>query len=222
MKGAKFKIWVFLLVVCFSSTDCRQTKIFRKLRLKGRVVNYITGAPISNVPVALKANDVHSSSSYSEASVSLGSAITNSNGEFLIESNVSKGSIHYIVLGNNFDRFSKYDCVFKTEGGDENIGDIKYGKYTFNYKLHIVSNSNYCGSYSPNANYYDQVELRNGIDTIVNYQLKDFDYDVFKHDNSKVPFQLRRFNCSTNIEASNLILWFDPSNVDPLIQEVSF
>ncbi len=167
MLNSKF----IVLIVCFAifSSDCRQTKLFKDIEVRGRLINYFTKEPISDEKIVLRSNDVHSASSYALASIELASPITNSDGSFILKSKASKKNKYYLQIGDSLHfNDAVYDTSFTAEPGTNlNLGTLNSGVHDIFYKIRFTSVSGSCLWYAfqnPNP-----IRIRSGADTTIKF-----------------------------------------------------
>jgi hypothetical protein len=148
--------------------DCRQTKLFKTIEVRGTLFNYFTKKPMSGAIVKLKSNDVHSASSYSEGSIVLASATTNSDGSFVLKSKASKKERSYVLLEGerNLKGITNSDTAF-TSPADKivYVGKLYSGEYTFSYKVRFKSTTGSCAWIKNNNQ--EEIKINAGTDTII-------------------------------------------------------
>jgi len=132
----------FILLTFF--IDCRQKKLFKNVTVTGRLVNYFSKAPLIDVSVELRGNDVHSSSSYAIGKELLTSTTTDNTGHFVLDSKQSKDHPQYYLKHRSSGGYDIYDTAFRVASTTHDIGDILSGSYTFKVNVRFLSNTNSC------------------------------------------------------------------------------
>jgi hypothetical protein len=120
---------VFVSVICF--TFCSKD-IFSTVQVHGRVINYISKAPIQT-SVTLFGDDRPAS----KESVVLGSASTNADGTFTLKTPAAVNNVYYLWSSS-----AGFEQSVTLKGGQNiDVGDILAGRYTFYCKINLISTS---------------------------------------------------------------------------------
>lgn len=120
-------ISIFVLFLLFAPS-C-QKKIFRRIRVKGRILNSATLKPIET-KVFLVGDDAWSSSSYAEHAHNLASTMSNIDGTFTLSSRQSTREHYFIYAHDSLGRKISVDFksgsseFFCKSCGTREIGDV--------------------------------------------------------------------------------------------------
>lgn len=113
-----------------------ERKPFRKVEVKGRILNYYTGQPIST-GVALRSDNKFSGSS---DGISIGGATSDKEGYFVIKGRASKASTYYLSFDGGYGKTS----VDVKENQVTDVGNFYSGSYTLNVKVTLIPDSGKC------------------------------------------------------------------------------
>jgi hypothetical protein len=127
---------------------CSQTKRFQDVEVRGRLIHFLTSQPLAGLSVELRADDVHSSSSFAWAGVPLDEALTDINGDFVLKSKATKGDNYYLEYESP--QFypkgvNGTDYAFRNTGQEIiELGVISGGEHTFKYRIRLKPVSTDC------------------------------------------------------------------------------
>lgn len=219
----KVHLSILLLILSQFFIDCkRQTRLFKNIEVRGRLVNFFTKEPVPNTEIKLRANDVHSSSSYSTARIELASAVTDNDGNFILKSKASKKDNYQleIVGANRTYAYSLVDTFFTAKPKSVyNIGDINTGDHQYWYRVRYRPTSGSC-AWVPDAN-LNTIRLRVGLDTAILYNFR-ISYFNLKESNRTLFVSFRNGSCDSEQSGLFQRREFQITNADTMRFEVDF
>ncbi len=202
--------------------DCRQTKLFKTIEVRGTLFNYFTKKPMSGSIVKLKANDVHSASSYSEGSTILASTITNSDGSFVLKSKASKKDYYYIQLEGerHISSRTNSDTAFMSPPDKIiYVGKLYSGEYTFSYKVRFKSTTGLCAWIKNNNQ--EEIKINAGTDTII-FTNATPTYQSIRVRSSNEVYQFKIGVCNNPSEAKYEYVILPYTSMDTMYIEQNF
>lgn len=126
-------IVTLLTFCCFAFWSCEK-KLFKKVEVSGKVVNYI-----SKTPVQTQLQLWNTEQTGNRGAVYLGTTSTNSDGTFDLKAPADKEGVYFLIWGGSNDYFLQVDLQ---DGHNIDIGNILDGVFTFFCKITLVSVSN--------------------------------------------------------------------------------
>jgi hypothetical protein len=148
---------IFLGGFFLLSLSCCEKKLFHRVNVKGRILNYYTGQPISTTVFLVSDNNFSGSSK----SVGIGSATSNEGGYFSIEGKASKANSYFLSCQG----IATEMRIDVKEDEVTDIGTLYGGSYTLNIKLTLISDSGKCFKSS-----YPSFSFPVGTNTVVVFQ----------------------------------------------------
>ncbi len=194
----RFNYVLFLLVLIIIFSCRRDTKLFGKLKINGRLIDYITKQPVANAAVYLDyATVVQTKYKYRN----LATTTTDGNGNFTFESKLARTNDYNVTYSTN-DYKRLVDTVFSLPSSHKlNLGDLNYGEYTFTIKLHLIPTSGNCifvnkSSFKTHAQF---IKINAGVDTTltISYPVTYVEYKQYPY----FPLQSAVASCSTTLSS---------------------
>ena len=199
-----------VIIITFAALiniDCeRQTKLFMNIEVQGRLVNFYTKEPIPNSVVKLKANNVHSASSYSPASILLDTYTTNNDGTFILKSKASKGENYYIELDTRDHIYNLWSDTSFTSTPNKivQLGDIYSGEHLYLFKVRFIPTSGNCAWIYDQNQYVNQQysKVNSGLDTAIIFNKSISYYTLREHKNIYYYYYKKGSCASSNLASS--------------------
>jgi hypothetical protein len=187
----KVKTILFLLYFSILLLFSCQKRLFGKVEVHGRIVNYYTGEPMT-ATVALVADDVTSAKNSAEASITLDKETTKSDGTFSLKSRPSKRGRYYLwVNGRPWEETNSYGKIDVSNGVTE-LGDIKAGTYTFYCNITLVPVSDSCIDIRKSDGSY--ASFAKGTSTVYNHFL-EYSYKRYRENGGKYRIDYQKSDC---------------------------
>lgn len=218
---------IIIIFVALINVDCeRQTKLFKNIEVQGRLVNFYTKAPIPNSVVKLKANNVHSSSSYSEASILLDSYTTNGDGTFILKSKASRGEDYYLQLDTDEHIYSytSTDTSFSSQPNKiVQLGDIYFGEHLYWFKIRFVPTSGSCAWWYDQDQYQNQqfTKIHSGVDTAIVFS-KSLSYYQIRGSNGSFSYSYKTGSCVSAPLANYSSKALQISSADTILLNINY
>ena len=212
---------IIITFISLLNIDCnRQTKLFKNIEVQGRLVNFFTKEPIPNVEVRLRANDVHSSSSYAEARILLDSYTTNNDGSFILKSKASKEENYQIQIDTENHIYSSVDTFFSSQPNKiVNIGDIYFGEHTYWYKVRLIPTTGSCAwVYNQNQQF---IKVNTGVDTTILYN-SSISYYTLRENKNDYWFSYKTGSCINSNSAIYQNKTFQITSVDTMMLQINY
>jgi hypothetical protein len=130
-----YRIAVLFILLCFGGFFSCQKKLTGHVEVTGRVLDYFTNEPIS-VRVTLQGDDATSAKQQTQASISLASTMSNTDGTFKLRSRPSKRGNYYISIeGGTFEKINL------KENQTLDLGDCLAGTHDFYCDITVIPQS---------------------------------------------------------------------------------
>jgi hypothetical protein len=201
--------------------DCRQTKLFKKIEVTGRLVNYFSKEPVANAIVHLLADDVHSGKSSAYAAIALASATTDENGLFVIKCKQSKKTEYYIKISDEDPtNYTQYDTSFKTTDSKIDLGNINCRNHNINFKVHLIPSSGNC-AWVQTSNFNSLSKISSSTDTTIFLNVNWY-YSLVKEMNWVRPYYVRTENCVNQATISVMSYSIPITIVDTIKYQINF
>ena len=199
---------IFISIVSF--TFCKKN-IFFHVELNGRVINYITKAPIQ-ANIVLWGNDPPGDN----YSVNLGNTSTDANGYFLLRTYAAHNPEYNIVVTASPNQPIQ-QLVKLSNGKNIYIGDVLMGYYTFYCKVTLVSVSGSAIDFNDLGD-GAQTHYNAGTDTTITVS-KKIDYYLYKtlHD-----YHISFKNYPNGVPADSSRFIVLPSTPDTLVTTIRY
>lgn len=124
---------IFTIFICVLPFLFCQRKLFKKIDIQGRLVNFITNEPIST-KIVLKHRDA--STAKDVPYLTYDDTNSNSDGTFNFKGRAAKTTSYYLLIGDEPNEYQKYEKYIKVnEGAITNLGDVPYGDFTFSCQI---------------------------------------------------------------------------------------
>lgn len=178
-------IVTLLVFFCFAFWGC-QKKLFKKVELHGRVLNFITKAPI-NASITLYGNY----SSSNQTSTFLGSTNTNGDGTFSLKTPAAVHEKYDLRITDNISLTLNPNVSLK-DNSDIDIGTLFMGTFTFNCKITInpIDGSAidilFAGANATN------IHFNAGTSTSFK-TFQTYDYSAYHQNNNSFPIRYRKY-----------------------------
>jgi hypothetical protein len=203
--------------------DCgKQTRRNKNIEVHGRLVNFYSKEPISNVEIRLRANDAHSSGSYSEAKILLDSYVTNSDGTFILKSKASKQDNYQLQIDapNHLYSYSTTDTFF-TSKPDKVVefGDLYFGEHRYWYKVRFIPTSGSCAWVSDQKQ--QSTKINAGIDTTILYNTSLSYYFLRENKNTYWAFYTNG-SCTNSATTTYHSQEFQITSADTILVQVNY
>lgn len=188
---------ILLILISLFPVSCkRQTRLFKDIEVRGRLVNFFSKEPLANAEVKLRTNDIYSSSIYGTARIELASATTESDGSFVLKSKASRRTSYHIEIvgADHFYAYSLTDTFFTAHPGKIfDIGEINTGEHQYWYRVLYRSTSGGCG-WVPDAS-FNNIRINAGTDTAIMYSVV-LSYSDVKETNRMLTLWYQNGNCN--------------------------
>ena len=209
---------LILVSCCF--IDCRQTKLFKKIEITGRLLNYYSKEPITYTTVHLLADDAHSAKDVYNASVQLATVKSDENGLFVIKCNQSKKTAYYIKT-DEYDPYKHglYDTTFNSSDSKINLGNIYGGNHDVVFKIHMRPTSGYCAR--ANWFYPNSVNLSSSTDTNIVIKINWY-YSVIKDIGRSLFYSVKSLNCNNQTTLSTTSYSIPVYTADTIKYNINF
>jgi hypothetical protein len=218
---------IIITFVALINIDCeRQTKLFKNIEVQGRLVNFYTKEPIPNSIVKLKANNVHSSSSYSEAAILLDTYTTNNDGSFILKSKASKGENYYLQLDtdDHIYSYSSTDTFFSSQPNKiVQLGDIYFGEHLYRFKIRFVPTSGNCAWWYDQDQYQNQqfTKINSGIDTVIMFN-KSLSYYMLRENKNVFNYNYKTGSCVNPTSANFASKVLQITSADTILLNINY
>jgi hypothetical protein len=128
--GIKVILFVLLIAFCFC-----QKKLFEKVVVGGRVLNFWTKEPLQET-VSLMGDDVTSAKESQYGTMLIASGTPDVEGYFVLRGRASKRN-HYCIRAGESDRYQT--TYFSITGSNYDVGDLYGGEHDFYCKVQLQS-----------------------------------------------------------------------------------
>jgi hypothetical protein len=187
---------LFFLALVFIFSCKRDTKTFGKLKVNGRLINYITKQPISQSSVFLNYETKERDTKYKFPV--LAATTTDDDGNFVFESKIARTNKYKI----NYSPYDKLliDTSFSLSSSHQlNLGTMNYGEYNFSIQFHLIPTSGNCIFIDLPS--FQRIKINAGVDTTISFN-KTLTYVEFKN---QPYFNLGSSVTNCSIQASSVI-----------------
>lgn len=220
-------IFIIITFLALLTIECeRQTKLFKNIEVQGRLVNFYTKQPIPNFIIKLKANNVHSSSSYSEASILLATYTTNNDGSFILKSKASKSEDYYIQLDTeeHIYSYTSTDTFFSSQPNKIiQLGDIYSGEHLYWFKIRFIPTSGNCAWWYDQDQYQNQqfTKINSGVDTTITFN-KILSYYSLRENKNTYYYSYKTGSCSNANSAAFSSKQIQITSVDTIHLSINY